>query len=96
VQAILSPRATAAATAAKWRSVGVVGAVRSGAYSLSSNRVDPTGACGGVGWVIDPEGRIVATTSARSPFATVDIDLAASGAARRSYPRYVFTNGVPR
>ena len=52
VQVILSPRATAAATTAKWLSVGVVAAVRSGAFSLSSNRVDPTGACGGVGWII--------------------------------------------
>jgi N-carbamoylputrescine amidase len=46
VQVILSPRATAAITTAKWLSVGVVAAVRSGAFSLSSNRVDPTGACG--------------------------------------------------
>ncbi|MEO8139591.1 MAG: nitrilase-related carbon-nitrogen hydrolase, partial [Gemmatimonadota bacterium] len=52
VQVILSPRATAAATAAKWLSVGVVAAVRSGAFSVSSNRVDPTGACGGMGWII--------------------------------------------
>jgi N-carbamoylputrescine amidase len=96
VQAILSPRATAADTTVKWLSVGVVAAVRSGAFSLSSNRVDSTGACGGVGWVIDPEGMIVATTSANAPFATVEIDLAASGAARRSYPRYVFSNGVAR
>ena len=44
VQAILSPRATAAATTAQWLSVGVVAAVRSGAFSLSSNWVDPTGA----------------------------------------------------
>src|SRR5476651_1145597 len=47
VQAILSPRATAAATTAKWLSAGVVAAVRSGAFSLSSNRVDPAGTCGG-------------------------------------------------
>ena len=37
------------ATTAKWLAVGVVAAVRSGAFSLSSNRVDPTGACGGHG-----------------------------------------------
>ena len=90
VNAILSPRATAAATTAKWMSAGVVAAVRSGAYSVSSNRVDPTGECGGVGWIIDPDGVIRAATTKQAPFATVDIDLTAADAARRSYPRYVF------
>lgn len=91
VQVILSPRATAAATTAKWLSVGVVGAVRSGAYSLSSNRVDPTGAGGGVGWIISPGGQVLASTTRDVPFATINIDLAASAAARQGYPRYVFS-----
>jgi N-carbamoylputrescine amidase len=90
LQAILSPRATAAATTAKWLSVGVVAAVRSGAFSLSSNRVDPTGAGGGAGWIIGPDGQVLALTSPESPFATLDIDLAAAAAARDRYPRYVF------
>ena len=89
VQMILSPRATAAATTTKWLSVGVVAAVRSGAFSVSSNRVDPTGACGGVGWIIDPAGTIVAQTSIDAPFATADIDL--TMAARDDYPGYVFS-----
>lgn len=89
VQAILSPRATARATTAKWLSAGVVAAVRSGAFSLSSNRVEPTGACGGVGWVVSPDGEILAATNRDAPFATVDIDLTASIAARTSYPRNV-------
>jgi N-carbamoylputrescine amidase len=89
VPVILSPRATAAATTAKWLSIGVVAAVRSGAFSLSSNRVDPTGACGGVGWIIDPSGHILALTTPDAPFATVDIDLSASAAARAGYPGYV-------
>lgn len=91
VQVILSPRATAAATAAKWLSVGVVAAVRSGAFSLSSNRVDSTGAYGGVGWIISPDGQILARTTRDAPFATVDIDLNAAVAASDSYPRYVFS-----
>ncbi|HSB53060.1 MAG TPA: carbon-nitrogen hydrolase family protein, partial [Gemmatimonadales bacterium] len=90
VQVILSPRATAAATAAKWLSVGVVAAVRAGAFSVSSNRVDPTGACGGMGWIISPQGQILAATSPEAPYATMDIDLGASTAARAGYPRYVF------
>ena len=91
VQVILSPRATAAATTAKWLSAGVVAAVRSGAFSLSSNRVDTTGACGGVGWIIDPHGTILALTTRDAPFATVNIDLSASAAARDQYPGYVFS-----
>ena len=90
VQVILSPRATAAGTTDKWLSVGVVAAVRSGAFSLSSNRVDPTGACGGVGWIINPQGNILAQTTVDAPFATVDIDLSASATARNEYPCYVF------
>jgi N-carbamoylputrescine amidase len=90
VQAVLSPRATAAATTAKWLSAGVVAAVRTGAFSLSSNRVDPTGAFGGVGWIITPDGEILATTTRDSPFATIDIDLTAPIVARTTYPRYVF------
>ena len=90
VELLLSPRATALATTKKWLAVGVVAAVRSGAFSLSSNRVDPTGGCGGGGWIIDPAGEILAITSAAEPFATREIDLAEAAAAKGSYPRYVF------
>jgi N-carbamoylputrescine amidase len=90
VQAILSPRATAATTIDKWLSIGRVAAVRSGAYSLSSNRVDPTGMYGGGAWIIDPDGRILAATNAEAPFATADLDLGAPGVARATYPRSVF------
>jgi N-carbamoylputrescine amidase len=93
VSVILSPRASAAATTAKWLSVGTVAAVRSGAFCLSSNRVDPTGAGGGAGWIIDPDGRTLALTTPEAPCATIDLDLAASAAARGSYPRYVFAGG---
>jgi predicted amidohydrolase len=90
VQVIMSPRATETATMGKWLSVGVVAAVRSGAYSISSNRVDSMGTCGGMGWVISPDGAILAVTTPRAPFATVDIDLGAPGRARKRYPCYVF------
>jgi N-carbamoylputrescine amidase len=93
VQVILSPRATAAATTAKWFAAGVVAAVRSGAFSLSSNRVDSSGACGGAGWIIGPEGEVLARTSPEAPWITVDIDLASQAARRNGYPRYVFGSG---
>jgi len=91
VELLLSPRATALATTAKWLAVGVVAAVRSGAFSLSSNRVDATGACGGRGWIIDPAGEVLAMTSAAEPFATRDIDLANAAKAKGTYPRSVFS-----
>lgn len=94
VQAILAPRATSAAMRARWLSVGVVAAVRSGAYSVSSNRVDPAGACGGGGWIIGPDGSILAMTTPRAPFATVDVDLGAADRARTTYPRYVFRDAA--
>lgn len=91
VQAILSPRATAAATTAKWLAVGTVAAVRTGAYSLSSNRVDAAaGTYGGAGWVISPDGDLLARTTAQQPFCTVALDLGAVAQARGTYPRYVF------
>ena len=78
------------ATTAKWLAVGVVAPVRSGAFSLSSNRWTPTGACGGAGWIISPDGEILATTTRDVPFVTIDLDLTVPIAARASYPRYVF------
>jgi N-carbamoylputrescine amidase len=95
VQAILAPRATAAATGAKWLSAGVVAAVRSGAFCMSSNRLDPTGACGGAGWIISPDGYVLATTTPQAPFATIDIDPADATQASASYPRYVFRPEQP-
>jgi len=91
VKLLLSPRATSSATLRKWLAAGIVGAVRSGAFSLSSNRVEPTGRCGGGGWIIDPNGEVLARTSAAEPFATRDVDLTESAHARNSYPRYVFS-----
>jgi N-carbamoylputrescine amidase len=91
VQVVLSPRATGATTRARWLSVGIVAAVRSGAYSVSSNRVDQAGTCGGASWVISPEGEVLAATTPAAPFATVDVDLAAWEEMRAGHPRYVFT-----
>jgi N-carbamoylputrescine amidase len=91
VELLLAPRATALATTTTWLAVGVAAAVRSGAFSLSSNRVDTSGACGGSGWIIDPAGQVLAITSAAQPFATRDIDLTKAAKAKDSYPRYVFS-----
>ncbi|MES2306364.1 MAG: carbon-nitrogen hydrolase family protein [Gemmatimonadota bacterium] len=90
VELILSPRATGAATRAKWLAAGTVAAVRSGAFSVSSNRVEPSGVCGGMGWIVAPSGEVLATTSAEMPFATVELDLREAATASERYPGYVF------
>ncbi len=86
---ILSPRATARATLDKWFAIGTVAAVRVGAFSASSNRADPSGRYGGAGWIIGPDGELLARTTPEVPWATIELDLARVADARRSYPRSV-------
>ena len=84
---VLTPRVTPASSLEKWLAGGRTCAVVSGAWSLSSNSAEPEH--GGLGWAIDPEGVVVATTSRDRPFVTVEVDLAAVDAAKAGYPRYV-------
>jgi N-carbamoylputrescine amidase len=86
----VTPRATAAATTERWIALAKTAAVRAGAFSLSSNRRHAAGSCGGVGWIIDPEGNELARTSESRPAVTDDISLADSESAKSRYPRYVF------
>ena len=90
VQAIMTPRATELSTIDLWLSLARTVAVRTGAFSVSSNRRHADGSCGGAGWIIDPEGNELARTSLAEPFVTCDIDLGQTAAARSTYPRYVF------
>lgn len=86
------PRATPHGTLAKWLAGGQAAAVCSGAYCLSSNVWNPPGSkadCGGLGWVISPDGEVMAKTTPDSPFVTVEIDLEAARQAKQTYPRYV-------
>lgn len=93
VQLLVVPRATPRSTEERWLAAGRTAAVVAGAWCASSNLVEPPDRgpadLGGRGWLFDPEGEAVATTSAAVPFVTVDIDPAAAGAARATYPRYV-------
>ena len=88
---VFVPRCTPDYSGDKWLAGGRSCAVVSGAYCLSSNRQNHAGSTGfgGLGWIIDPEGEVLATTSGDKPFVTVDIDLKAADAARKTYPRYV-------
>lgn len=92
VHAVIAPRATAAATTGKWLAIGTVAAVASGAYCLSSNRVHRDGSCGGVGFAVDPDGALLARTSAEEPACTVEVDPDRARLAATTYPRSIFTH----
>ncbi len=81
------PRCTPSESLDKWLAGGRAAAVISGAYVLSSNHGDER--FGGQGWIVDPEGDVLAITSRAEPFATVEVDLVFAEASKRTYPRYV-------
>lgn len=72
----------------RWLVAPRMAAIASGAFVLSSNRVDRD-FFGGQGLIIDPDGAVLAVTSRQEPFVTVDIDLARSAQAKQTYPRDV-------
>jgi N-carbamoylputrescine amidase len=94
-QLVVVPRATGRPTVEKWLVGGRAAAIVSGAYCLSSNWTASEGGgdFGGRGWVIDPDGTVLAVTTADQPFATVTIDLGVADAARHTYPRYSMRGG---
>ena len=81
------PRCTPHESLGTWLAGGRTAAVVAGAYAASSNHGDER--FGGQGWVVDPEGEVLAVTSRAEPVATVEIDLAAAETAKATYPRYV-------
>jgi len=88
---LLNPRSTPAQTNDKWLAGGRAAAVVSGAFCLSSNhagRVEQL-ELGGAGWICDPDGVVLATTSTENPFVTLELDLAQAELAKTTYPRYV-------
>lgn len=86
------PRATPHGNVDKWIAGGQAAAVCSGAYCLSSNLWAEPGSganLGGGGFIIDPEGTVLARTDEANPFATAKIDLDFTKASKATYPRYV-------
>ncbi len=73
----------------KWLAGKRVAAVVSGSCHISSNRTGTRGVAkfGGMGWVVDPDGQVLATTSRAKPFVTVEIDREAAEKAKKTYPR---------
>ncbi len=88
---IAVPRATDAANRSKWVAGGRTAAVVAGSFCASSNRGGTSGGMdwAGTGWVIDPDGEVLALTSNDDPFVTVEIDLDVALRAKKTYPRYV-------
>ena len=91
IHLLLNPRSTPRHTNAKWLAGGRTAAVVAGAYCLSSNHAGQAHQVrlGGAGWLCDPDGDILATTSAEQAFVTLDLDLGVAEAAKSTYPRYV-------
>lgn len=92
ISILANPRATEWSSRDKWLAGGRAAAVMSGAFCMSSNRsgTDATGmSWGGLGWVIDPDGAVLATTSEETPYATATVDPLDAARAKATYPRYV-------
>jgi N-carbamoylputrescine amidase len=86
------PRATGDHT--RWQIASQMAAVTPGAFVLTSNRSgqaqgDPSVIFGGRSMIVDPDGAILSETGRDKSFASASVDLGASRAARKSYPRYL-------
>ncbi len=90
-EAIVNPRASEAATFARWRTVLLANALTSCAYVISVNR--PRGeqgvALGGPSFCAAPTGEILCETT--DPVAVVTLERAVVARARTAYPGYLAT-----
>jgi N-carbamoylputrescine amidase len=64
-------------------------AIVSGAFVISSNRVGGDLGFNGKGWVISPDGKVLALTCSSKPFVTVDVDIDKAEKAKQTYPRNI-------
>src|SRR5262245_9032007 len=95
VHLLVTPRLTGGATLDKWLVGGRAAAIAAGAFGLSSNRFDTSGAYGGQGWVVGPDGEVLGLTRESEPFVSVRIDLDAADRAKSTYPRYAISGPLP-
>jgi len=86
VHVIFVPRATQAIK--RWLIALKMTAIVSGAFVASSNRYD--NGFSGRGWIISPEGDVLASTSQKKKFVTVDVDVDEAERAKRTYPRTLY------
>jgi N-carbamoylputrescine amidase len=85
---IATPRASGRTSVEKWVTGGRAAAIVSGAYSISSNRTARNGDFGGGGWIVDPDGVVLAVTTREEPIRSIEIDLVLAESAKATYPRY--------
>jgi len=91
-EVILAPRAVGKSSLPRWLVAMRMAAIVSGCYLLTSNRggVDSKGQLfGGSGWIIDPEGELVAQSTEATPFVFHEIDTDFVARAQKEYPCYV-------
>jgi N-carbamoylputrescine amidase len=89
---IVVPRATPSPSLDRWLTAIRMAALVSGCYVASSNRggTDTRGQeFGGRGWIVDPDGDVLAETSAHEPVVAAEIKPERVARAKREYPRYV-------
>jgi N-carbamoylputrescine amidase len=92
VHLIVCPRATPRTTLQKWLVGGQAASVVSGAFTLSSNKINREGEeadLGGQGWIVGPNGKVLGITTQENPFLTLDLDLSKAEKSKETYPRYV-------
>ncbi|RQG88075.1 carbon-nitrogen hydrolase family protein [Natrarchaeobius halalkaliphilus] len=93
---IVNPRVTEPQRREQWRAGTQAISTISGSFVASSNRVTiPTESVeeipfGGNGWIVDPDGTVLAETSRNQPFVTVEIDISVAEKAKKTYPRPAF------
>ena len=68
--------AECAASNEEWLTGGRAAALESGTFCVSSSRGGYNNTFGGSGWILAPDGRMVARTSGDEPFVTAEVDLA--------------------
>ena len=83
---IVVPRASS--PHGRWEVALRMAAIASGCFVLSSNRRDSK-IFGGKGYIIDPNGKVLASTSKEKPIVTYDINIEESNTAKSTYPRDV-------
>ncbi len=89
---IVIPRATPRPSLSRWLVATRMAAIVSGCYVASSNRAgadDRGQEFGGAGWIVDPFGEVLATTSTDDTVMAVEMDLSLAKRAKREYPCYV-------
>lgn len=90
-EVIINPRATEAATFARWKTVFIANAMTTGTYILSVARPrEEFGVkLGGPTFAVAPTGDVLVETT--DPIAVVDLDRAVVDQARQKYPGYLAT-----